>query len=158
MRKTLLTALLASFCAIVFSSAAALAADNWIGTWKLNTAKSRFKPGPAPKSLTLKWEATADGVRHTSDGVGSDGNPTHGTYVTKYDGQDVPWEGNPDADMASARKISANSYRNVWKKDGKTTITAKVVVSNKGKILTVTQVGKNAKGQAVNNRLVYDRQ
>ncbi len=28
------------------------AADPLIGTWKLNLAKSKFSPGPAPKSVT----------------------------------------------------------------------------------------------------------
>ncbi len=158
MRKNLLMVSLATCCAIVLSSSVALAAENWLGTWKLNLAKSKYSPGPAPKSLTLKFEATADGIKHTSDGVNSEGNPTHGEYVSKYDGADVPYTGNPDADTASAKKIDDNSYENIWKKDGKTTITAKVVVSKSGKTLTVTQTGTNAKGQAVNNTAVYDRQ
>jgi hypothetical protein len=158
MRKNLLMVSLAAFCAIILSSSLALAAENWLGTWKLNTAKSKFKPGPAPKSLTLKFEATADGIKLTSDGVDSEGNPTHGEYVSKFDGKDVPWTGNPDADAASARKIDDNSYENVWKKNGKPAITAKVVVSKDGKTFTSSQKGTNAKGQAVNNAVVYDRQ
>jgi hypothetical protein len=35
---------------------------------------------------------------------------------------------------------------------------AKVVVSADGKTLTVTQTGKNAKGEDVNSTAVYDRQ
>jgi hypothetical protein len=158
MRKNLLMVSLATCCAIVFSSSVALAGDNWLGTWKLDVAKSKYNPGPAPKSLTLKFETTADGIKLTSDGVDSEGNATHGEYVSKFDGKDVPWEGNPDADTASAKKINDNSYENIWKKDGKTTISAKVVVSNKGKTLTVTQVGTDAKGRTVNNTAVYDRQ
>jgi hypothetical protein len=34
-----------------------LAADSNIGTWKMNPAKSKFSPGPAPKSQKLKIEA-----------------------------------------------------------------------------------------------------
>jgi hypothetical protein len=124
----------------------------------LNVAKSKYSPGPAPKSLTLKFEATADGIKLTSDGVNAKGEPTHGEYVSKFDGTDVPWEGNPDADMASAKKIDDNNYENVWKKDGKTTITAKVVVSKSGKTLTTTLEGTNAKGETVKNVAVYDRQ
>jgi len=158
MRKNLLTVSLAACCAFVLSSSVALAAENWLGTWKLDVAKSKYSPGPAPKSLTLKFEATADGIKLTSDGVNAEGNPTHGEYVSKFDGKDVPWKGNPDADTASAKKIDDNSYENVWKKDGKTTITAKAVVSKSGKTLTVALTGTNAKGQTVNNTSVYDRQ
>jgi hypothetical protein len=158
MRKNLLVVSLAACCAIALSGSVLLAAENWLGTWKLNVAKSKYSPGPAPKSLTLKFEATADGIKLTSDGVNAKGEPTHGEYVSKFDGTDVPWEGNPDADMASAKKIDDNNYENVWKKDGKTTITAKVVVSKSGKTLTTTLEGTNAKGETVKNVAVYDRQ
>ena len=158
MRKNLLRISLAACCAIVLASSVALAAENWLGTWKLNTARSKYSPGPAPKNLTLTWEATPDGIKHAADGVNGDGEPMHSGYVTKYDSMDVPYTGNPDADMASAKKINDNSYENVWKKDGKTTITAKVVVSKNGKTMTITQTGTNAKGQAVHNTAVYDKQ
>jgi hypothetical protein len=158
MRKNLLMVSLAACCAIVLSSSVGLAAENWLGTWKLSVAKSKYSPGPGPKSLTIKFEATADGIKLTSDGVNSEGNPTHTEYVSKFDGNDVPWEGNPDADTASAKKIDDNSYENIWKKDGKTTITAKGVVSNSGKTLTTTQTGTDSKGRTVSNTAVYDRQ
>lgn len=158
MRKNLLRISLATCCAIVLASSVALAAEAWLGTWKLNVAKSKYRPGPAPKNLTLTWEATADGIKHASDGVNGDGSPMQSGYVTKYDGTDVPYTGNPDADMASAKKTNDHSYVNVWKKDGKPTITAKVVVSKNGKTMTIKQTGTNAKGQAVNNTAVYDKQ
>jgi hypothetical protein len=158
MRKNLLMVSLAACGAIVLSSSVALAAENWLGTWKLNVAKSKYSPGPGPKSLTLKLEATADGIKLTSDGVNSEGKPTHGEYVSKFDGKDVPWEGNPDADTAAAKKIDDNSYENIWKKDGKTTISAKVVVSKDGKTINTTQTGTDSKGRTVKNTLVWDRQ
>lgn len=157
MRK-LLIVFLTACCALVLSSSVAVAAENWLGTWKMNPAKSKYSPGPGPKSLTLKFEAAADGIRLTSDGVNSEGNPTHGGYVSKFDGKDVPYAGNPDADVASARKIDDNHFTNVWKKGGKPTITAKAVVSDDGKTLTITLTGTNAKGATVNNKVVYDRQ
>src|SRR6476469_641417 len=79
--------------------ATAAAADSNIGTWKLNVAKSKFSPGPAPKSQTLKIEAWGtDGVTYTADGVDADGKPTHWTFQGKYDGKAVPFKGNVDAD------------------------------------------------------------
>jgi hypothetical protein len=158
MRKNLLMVSLAACCAFVLSSSVALAAENWLGTWKLNVAKSKYSPGPGPKNLTIKLEATADGIKLTSDGVNSEGKPTHGEYVSKFDGKDVPWEGNPDADTAAAKKIDDNSYENIWKKDGKTTISAKVVVSKDGKTINTTQSGTDSKGRTVKNTLVWDRQ
>jgi hypothetical protein len=158
MRKSLLMAFLAACSAIVLSSSVALAAENWLGTWKQDVAKSKFVPGPGPKSQTLKFEATKDGIKLTSDGVSAEGKATHGEYVSKFDGKDVPWEGNPDADMASPKRIDDNSYENTWKKGGKTTITAKVVVSKDGKTLTVTQTGTDSQGRTVNRTAVYNKQ
>jgi hypothetical protein len=158
MRKSLFVGALVVCAVMVFSSSVVLAADSWLGTWKLNVEKSKSSPGPAPKSLTLKFEASPAGTRLTSDGVNAEGKATHGTYSSKFDGKDVPWEGNPDADTAAAKKIDDSSYENVWKKGGKVTITAKVVVSKDGKSLTVSQTGKNAKGETVNNTSVYEKQ
>jgi hypothetical protein len=158
MRNNLLKVAITACCAIVLSASAAFAADNWVGSWKLDGAKSKFSPGPAPKSLTLKFEQTKDGTKLTSDGALADGAVTHGEYVSKFDGKDVAWAGNPDADMASPKKIDDNTYENTWKKGGKATMAARVTVSKDGKTLTVTQTGTNAKGQAVINVAVYDKQ
>lgn len=158
MRKSLLMVSLLACCAIVLSSSVALAADNWLGTWKIDLANSKYSPGPAPKSLTLKFEATPGGIKFTGDGVDADGKPTHSMFLSKFDGKDVPYEGNPDADMTAPKKIDDNSYSNTRKKGGKATITAKVVVSADGKTMTITQTGTNAKGEAVNNTIEYHKQ
>ena len=158
MRKNLLRVSLAACCALVLSSSVVLAAENWLGTWNLDAAKSKYSPGPAPKSLMLKWEATPAGIKFSSEGVGADGKPNHSAYVSKFDGKDVPYEGNPDADTAAPKKVDDNTYTNTWKKGGKPTINAKVVVSADGKSMTITQAGTNAKGEAVNNAIVYHKQ
>jgi hypothetical protein len=158
MRKSFLVGALVVCAVMVFSSSVVLAADNWLGTWKLNVEKSKVSPGPAPKSLTLKFEASQGVIKLTSDGVNAEGKATHGTYASKFDGKDVPWEGNPEADTAAAKKIDDSTYDNVWKKGGKVTVTAKAVVSKDGKTLTISQTGKNAKGEAVNTTSVFEKQ
>jgi hypothetical protein len=158
MRRNLFIASLAACCALILSSSVATAAENWLGTWKMDAAKSKFSPGPAPKSLTVKWEATAAGTKFTSDGTGADGKANHTAYVSKFDGKEVPYEGNPEADMCAPMKVDDNTYTNTWKKAGKPTIMAKVVVSADGKSMTITQTGTNAKGEAVNNSVVYTKQ
>jgi hypothetical protein len=156
MRKSLLVGALCSV--MVLSASMALAADNWIGTWKMNVAKSKSSPGPGPKSQTLKFTASPAGTTLNSEAVVADGSVRKGSYTSKFDGKDVPWTGNPDADMAAPMKVDDNNYTNTWKKGGKTTVTAKAVVSADGKTLTVTQTGKTAKGEDVNSTAVYDKQ
>ncbi len=51
---------------LVLSSVPLLAQDNpFVGTWKLNLAKSKFEPGPAPKSQTRTVVAQGDGAKYT---------------------------------------------------------------------------------------------
>ncbi len=158
MQKRFLVGSLAACAVILLSGSAALAAENWIGTWKLDVAKSKFSPGPGPKSMTATFAATPDGIKFSSDGVDAEGNATHTEFVSKFDGKEVPYTGNPNADTASPKKIDANSYENPWKKDGKPTTTSHAVVSKDGKTLTIHQTGKNAKGEAVNSTVVFIKQ
>jgi hypothetical protein len=158
LRNIMCWRVLAACITILSFGAAVFAADTWIGTWKLNLAKSKYSPGPAPRSQTLKFETTANGIRLTTEGVTVQGNTTTGGYVSHFDGKDVLWTGNPDADTAAAKRIDDYTYENVWKKGGLPTITAKVAVSRDGKTLTVTQTGKNAQGQTVNITAVYEKQ
>ena len=139
-------------------SVVTFAQDSNIGTWKLNVAKSRFSPGPAPKSQTLNYEAWGtDGVKFTADGVGADGKPTRWEFQAKYDGKDNPFTGNPDADAIAFKRIDANTIEAITKMKGKVTGNTKVVVSADGKTRTLTQTGKNARGQDVSNLVVYDK-
>ena len=135
------------------------AADANVGTWKLNVAKSKYSPGPAPKSQTLKIEAWGeDGVKYTADGMGPDGKPSHWEFQAKYDGKDYPFKGNPDADMLAYKRIDANTMEATTKLKGKVIGTTRIVVSKDGKTRTLTQTGKNAAGQTVNNLVVYEKQ
>ena len=146
-----LTSVLA-FAAVAFS-------DNNVGTWKLNLAKSSFSPGPAPKSQTLKIEAWGDdGLKYSADGVGPDGKPTHAEFQAKFDGKDVPFKGNPDADTLAYKRINANTLEATTKLKGKVTIMAKVALSADGKTRTVTQTGTDAQGRAVKSVFVYEKQ
>jgi hypothetical protein len=58
----------------------ALAQSELIGTWKLNIEKSKFNPGPAPKSSVLTYEAAGEGVKVTNEGVNAQGNPTKSVF------------------------------------------------------------------------------
>ena len=152
---------LISVAAFVISAlgVAAASPDTNIGTWKLNVAKSKFNPGPAPKSQTVKIEAWGtDGVTYTADGVDSTGAPTHATFQAKYDEKFVKFTGNPDGDMIAYKRINASTVEATTQLAGKVIGTTKIVVSADGKTRTLTQTGKNAKGQTVANVVVLEKQ
>ena len=133
-------------------------ADHFLGTWKLNVAKSKYSPGPAPKSFTIKQEDWEGGLKFASDGIDAKGNPTHGEYSAKFDGKDYPMKGNPIADTVSPKRIDAYTVESVLKKGGKVVLNGRAVVSRDGKTLTLTETGKNAQGQEVNNIRVSEKQ
>ena len=157
MRKNLCVWSLLVCVAMAMGGTAAIAGENWVGTWKVNAAKSKVSTGGL-FAQTLKFEATPAGIKLTSDGTDAQGKPVHGGYTSKFDGKDVPWDGNPMADTACPKRIDDNSYENVWKKGGKATVTATVSVSKDGKTLTVTQSGTDVQGAPFKSVAVYDRQ
>jgi hypothetical protein len=53
------------------------------GTWKLVLAKSKYSPGPPPRSSTLAFQAEGGGLTATTDIIDAQGKPTkvvHGPY------------------------------------------------------------------------------
>jgi hypothetical protein len=143
-----------------FLVGAALAqSDPQVGVWKLNLAKSKYSPGPAPKSGTTRIEAAGAGAKVIVDQVAADGTARHWEFTANYDGKDSPVTGNnPDADMVARTRTNANTVQTISKKGGKVTTTQASVVSTDGKTRTVTTTGVNANGQQVNNVAVYEKQ
>jgi hypothetical protein len=127
------------------------------GTWTLNLAKSKYSPGPAPKSGTVTYSAAGAGTKVAVDLVGGDGTKLHWEYTANYDGKDYPVKGNPDADTASLKRINATTVEIQNKKGGKNTLLNTRVFGADGQTLTVTTKGTNAQGQATDNLQVFER-
>ncbi|MCI0619329.1 hypothetical protein L0244_40685 [bacterium] len=144
---------------LLFLGSIVQAADNHVGTWKLNVAKSKWSPGPPPKEGTLTIEAQADGLKFTLHGTDAEGKVVHAEFSPKYDGKDYPATGLPGGgDTISMQKIDDWTIETAGKKEGKPLVTSRSVVSKDGKTRTTTQTGTNAKGEKVNNTIVYDKQ
>jgi hypothetical protein len=145
-------------CEILLLTTAALTADNYFGTWTLNVAKSKYDPGPAPKSQTIKLETIAGGsVRETGDRINADGSRTQWEWTAKFDGKDYSVKGDPDLDAVSLKKISDNIIEVTIKKDGKVTNKMKIVVAKDGRSWTNEASSTNAKGVKVHNIMFFDR-
>ena len=131
--------------------------DPLVGTWTLNAAKSKYSPGPTPKSITSIYEAAGKGYKVT---VKNDtgGGVVQYSYTTYLDGKDSKVTGNnPNADTVGVKRIDARTLEVVSKKSGKVTITQRNVLSSDGKTRTVTTTGTDALGQKVNNVAVFER-
>ncbi len=134
------------------------AADQHSGTWKMNPAKSKYTPGPAPTSTTVKVEADEKGVKIDAEGTNADGSALHVQYDAKFDGKDYPVTGLPYGDMVSIKRIGADTIESTLKKGGQVMMTVTSKVSKDGKTRTSTFKGKDADGHDVLNVVVYDRQ
>lgn len=139
----------------------AQAPDSWLGTWKLNVAKSKYDPANlAAKSQTVTQTAVAGGgMRTITDGVDAQGKPTHTELTTMFDGKPVEVKGAADADTTRVyTRIDRNTYEFVTSVGGKVTLTSRSVTSADGKSRTLTGKGTNAKGEAVSYVIIYERQ
>ncbi len=147
---------------LVLSTAVAVmgqSPDTWLGTWKVNVAKSTYSPGPAPTSASTTIEAAGMGAKVVVDQVMADGSARHWEFTGNYDGKDYPITGNnPDADTVARTRINPTTVQTTSKKGGKVTTTQTSAVSSDGKTRTVTTKGVSAAGQPVNNVAVYEKQ
>jgi hypothetical protein len=151
--RVILLTLAALFVGVTVCSAA----NPHMGTWKLNEAKSKFRPG-ATKNNTVVYEDAGDSVKVTVDGVDGDGNPIHSEWTGKFDGKFYPVTGDPTSDMRSYRKINNHTLALTNKKGSKVTLTGRIIVSANGRTRTVTTTGTDSKGKRFSNRAVYDKQ
>jgi hypothetical protein len=135
--------------------------NTFVGTWKLNLAKSKFGSMPAPKSATREVVAEGAGARYTSTGVAADGTAISYGFATNYDGKDQPVTGSGmpgGADTIAIKRVSPNKAEATLKKGGKQIGTAVATVSKDGKVTTVTTTMKSADGKDVVATSVYDKQ
>lgn len=133
--------------------------DPFVGSWRLNAAKSKYTPGPAPKSITSSYEAAGKGYKISVRNEPASGPGTEYSYTTSLDGADAKVTGNnPNADTIAVKRIDANTLEHVSKKGGKVTITQRNVVAADGKSRTTTISGRDARGRTVHHVMFFDRQ
>jgi hypothetical protein len=143
---------------LLAGSMTAYAADPAVGTWKLNLAKSTFKPGPAPKSQVRSYAETPQGLLLTITTVGANGAETTATTTFKDDGKDYPITGNPDFDTVTVKRVDENTVNSTRKKAGKVVGHGVRSVSKDGKSLTFKQMAMTSDGKMSEDVMVYDRQ
>jgi hypothetical protein len=135
---------------VAVTAIAMFGADNSIGTWKRNVAKSKSTPvnkNPI-KSLTSVYEAIDGGVKMTTTGERQDGTAINSSSSVKYDGKEYPVTGTGTLWDTTARKqIDANTFTVENKKSGgKYHTKGRTVISKDGKTMTITFKGTNGEG------------
>ena len=155
--KRMFTVFAILFLTLTAAGLALAQSDPFVGTWKLDVAKSKYDPGPAPKSQTRTWGA--DG-KVSVEGIGATGKPMSYGYPIMSDGKDYPPTGAiPNkADTISTKRIAPNTIEADFMRGGKHAESTKFAVSKDGKMLTINAKGTNPDGSAFNNVTVWEKQ
>jgi hypothetical protein len=144
-----------SVCAAAILYAAG--SDAFMGTWKLNEAKSKIAPATA-KNSTVVYTADGDNIKVAIDGTDGKGQTFHSDWTGKFDGKDYAVTGDATSDMRSYKLEGARTLVATTKQAGKVTGTARIVLSADGKTRKVTVNGTDASGAKTTSTQVYDKQ
>ena len=128
-----------------------------VGTWKLNTAKSKLTTGTPPKGETVTIQMVGDQDQVTTNGTASDGSP----ISMKYEVPDKGGVGKLLAgpfDGVSGKRIDDNAFEVSFMKGGKEMLHNQFVVSKDGKTLRETVRGFVPVGNPVSGVLVWEKQ
>lgn len=142
---------------LLVSADMARAADPMSGRWEINLAKSKYDPGPPPRSAVRVHELEGDTIKVTLDIISASGRVRHAEFSRKLDGKEYPDSDDPHADTISWRRVDARTLEFEQKTRGKTTETGRLQVSEDGKELTLIWKGQNEEGEAFNNLAVFDK-
>jgi hypothetical protein len=140
-----------TFGLLILCGLALVAADSpFVGTWKLNVAKSKFSPGPPLQSQTVTI-----GTDNKVEVSGVDGKGQAVNWSYTFAPGTATITGLPDASVIETRK--GNTVDHAWKM-GKATQEGHGVISEDGKTMIYTLTGTDADGQKVSDRSLYERQ
>ena len=149
---------LATVC--VFSIGLVAADHPFVGTWKLNAAKSKGTPGTMDKEATMVFEAVGHQMKRTVTGIDPDGERINISSTIPWDGKEHKVEARKGPPMTVAVKQVNDRRVNVTVKtpDGKVVSSGHAAVSTDGKTLTATFKGEDPKGRKFDNVEVFDKQ
>jgi hypothetical protein len=148
---------LAALVVVLAAASVVLAQSNpFVGTWKLNVAKSKYDPGPAPQSATRTWDASGMVM---VNGVNAAGKSSSYGYTIMDDGKEYATMGAiPNtADKIKSKKIDANSYEAKFTKAGTQVEVTTFKLSDGGKTLTIHAKGSSPAGP-FDNLQVWEKQ
>jgi hypothetical protein len=145
---------------LAIAAVTAWGADNSLGVWKVNIAKSKYTPAPMPlKSYTAVREAVPGGVKVTLTGERTDGTAINASYTAKYDGSPAAVSGvGTPYDTMAIKQVDANTFTyEAQQTSGKYRPSGRTVVSKDGKTMTTTAKGTDADGKAMTLILIYEK-
>ena len=124
-----------------------------VGTWKLNTAKSKFDPGPGPKSATVII-GEDNKIQYSEETA--DAKSTSWSVLPTADGTPAPIMGMGENSTLVEKRIDGRHVEHTWKV-GSGTENGKSVISKNGMTMTYTLSGTDP-GKPVHNVEIFEKQ
>jgi hypothetical protein len=111
--------------------------DPVIGQWRLDVSKSKYTPGPGPKSETRTYRLTEEGIRAVIVRTHQDGRVETIEYGANYDSVNHVI-GTPDYDAVQLTRISAYVSEATLSHAGKQFGTARREIAKDGMTMVIT--------------------
>jgi hypothetical protein len=134
-----------------------LAAD-FSGTWKLNTAKSKYTGMPKPKEMTVVYTPQGSGWAYEAKGTTGEGQPISTSFVYVKDGEDIKIAGSSLGDTLVLRNAQGDVATGVFKRGGKVIGQVKRTFSDAGKTMIIAGNSVLPDGKPVTYTSVYEKQ
>jgi hypothetical protein len=140
--------------------------DNSLGTWKLDVTTAEYStPGYGLASETIVREESPNGVKHTVTKVRKDGTSAVAGYTCRYDGAACPGTGTAWA-FNSVKQVDSNTFSYTGSSvppselgKGKAShMSGRMVISNDGQTMTLTESNTTGAGQTAQSTRVYKKQ
>jgi hypothetical protein len=152
MRYTKLMLAFLAFAATLF------AADPFVGTWKMNPAKTTYKVGTTPKEQTVTISEAGSDLNVKVAGTAADGSKISVNYTIPASGGTGKILEPSSYDGISGKRIGPNEREVSYMKGGKAVYTTHSKVSADGNTLSVSSKGVNPLGKTVDGNVAYDKQ
>ena len=143
--------------ALLGLAALLIAADPFAGTWKLNSAKSKYTTGSPPKEQTVTIAESGSDLDVTVSGTAADGSAIMSHFTVPAKGGEGKIIQSP-YEAVSGKRMGANQLDITFNKGGKVALTVHSGVSADGKTRMINMKGTDTQGKSVDAVVVYDKQ
>jgi hypothetical protein len=130
--------------------------DLLLGSWQLDVAKSRYTPGPPPRSEVRTYVRDEEGMKGTIRRRRDDGSEEVIEYRADFD-REYPVMGTAAYDTIRLKRVNARTAEAVLSHAGRVFGTARRTISEDGQTLTIAFRQEN-QGILESNVAVYRKQ
>ena len=132
--------------------------DPILGRWKLNLARSKYIPGPAPRSQTRTYRREGDEILVSIETVDAQGRAQPRIeFPERYDGKEYPVKGSAIGDALTLKRINNYLSEATMMHAGMVVAVTRRIITDNGKTLMLIYQEPSTE-HPVDNVIVYDRQ